>query len=69
MNKELLTCVSLAKPLRIRLKDPIGSFQNKLNLCFDISYPFIKLQVIKHQLPEELYSTTFVKENTINFLK
>jgi len=61
--------ISLAKPLRIRLKDPIDSFQNKLNLCFDSSYPFIRLQVIKHQLPEELYSTTFVKENTISFLK
>lgn len=29
----------------------------------------IKLQVMKHRIPEELYSTSFVKENTIDFLK
>jgi len=61
--------ISLAKPLRIILKDPIDKFQNKLNLCLDSSNSFIKLQVLKHHLPEELYSSTYVKENTINFLE
>jgi arylsulfatase A-like enzyme len=30
---------------------------------------FMKLQVWKHEIPEELYSTSFVKEHTINFLR
>jgi len=29
----------------------------------------VKLQVLKHKIPQELYSTTFVKENTIEFLE
>ncbi len=30
---------------------------------------FLNLQVLHHNVPEELYSTTFVKEHTIKFLK
>ncbi|MFW9879144.1 MAG: sulfatase-like hydrolase/transferase, partial [Candidatus Thorarchaeota archaeon] len=69
VRRKIENNISLAGPLRIRPNDPIESIQNKLNLCFDSLYPFIKLQVIKHQLHEELYSTTFVKETTINFLQ
>jgi arylsulfatase A-like enzyme len=69
VKKKIENNISLVKPLRIRLKDTVGSFQNKLNLSFDSTYPFLDLQIIKHQLPEELYSTSFVKETTINFLK
>ncbi|MBA7694843.1 hypothetical protein ES703_103458 [subsurface metagenome] len=29
---------------------------------------FMKLQVWKHDIPEDLYSTTFVKEHVINYL-
>ena len=60
---------SLAKPLRIRSSDPDSMIQTKLNICFDTSNPLVKLQVLEHKIPEELYSTTFVKETTIDFLK
>ncbi|KKL11565.1 hypothetical protein LCGC14_2544560, partial [marine sediment metagenome] len=56
-------------PLRIKDSDPDSMIQTKLNISFDTSNPLTKLQVLEHKIPEELYSTTFVKESTIDFLK
>jgi len=60
---------SLGKPLRIKLSNPDNLIQTKLNVSFDTSDSSVNLQVLKHKVPEELYSTTFVKENTIEFLE
>jgi len=60
---------SLRKPMRIRLSDTISAMQTKLNLSINTTQSFVNIQVIKHNVPEEVYSTTFVKENTIEFLE
>lgn len=60
---------TLGKPLRIKLNNPDNMIQTKLNISFDTSNPLVRIQVIKHKVPEELYSTTFVKDNTIDFLE
>ncbi|HUW91052.1 MAG TPA: sulfatase-like hydrolase/transferase [Candidatus Nanopelagicaceae bacterium] len=60
---------SLGKPLRIKLSNPDNMIQTKLNISFNTAESLVKLQVLKHKVPEELYSTTFVKENTIEFLE
>jgi arylsulfatase A-like enzyme len=60
---------TLAKPLRIRPNNTDDMIQTKLNISFDTTDPLGKIQVIRTKMPEELYSTTFVKENTIDFLK
>jgi arylsulfatase A-like enzyme len=60
---------SLAKPLKIRQRNTDELIQTKLNICFDTTDPLGKIQVLKNKLPEELYSTTYVKENTIDFFK
>ncbi|NVM17301.1 MAG: sulfatase-like hydrolase/transferase [Candidatus Lokiarchaeota archaeon] len=60
---------SLGKPLRIKLSNPDNLIQAKINVSLNTADPLLKLQVVKHKVPEELYSTTFVKENTIGFLK
>jgi len=61
--------ITLSKPLRIRSRNLDDMIQTKLNISFDTSNPHIKIQVVKHNVPEELYSTSFVKENTIDFLE
>ncbi len=60
---------SLGKPLRIKLKNPDNLIQAKLNISLNTADPLLKVQVVKHKVPEELYSTTFVKDNTIEFLE
>ena len=60
---------ALAKPLRIKQNNTDDMIQVKLNISFDTTDPLGKIQVLKNKLPEELYSTTFVKENTIEFFK
>ena len=60
---------SLGKPLRIKLSNPDNLIQTKLNVSFNTNESSVNLQVLKHKVPEELYSTTFVKENTIEFLE
>jgi len=60
---------SLGKPLRIKLTNPDNMIQTKLNISFNTAESLVKLQVLKHKVPEELYSTTFVKETTIDFLE
>jgi arylsulfatase A-like enzyme len=60
---------NLAKPLRIKENNSDELIQTKLNISFNTTDPLGKIQVLKHKLPEELYSTTFVKENTIDFFK
>ena len=69
VKKKIENNPSLGKPLRIKLSNPDNLIQTKLNICFDTSDPLVKVQVLKHKVPEELYSTTFVKENTIEFLE
>ncbi len=60
---------SLRRPLRIRVNDTDKAIQSKINLCIDTKQSFVNLQVLKHFLPEQLYSTSFVKEKTIEFLE
>ncbi|MHA2399477.1 MAG: sulfatase family protein [Promethearchaeota archaeon] len=60
---------ALAKPLRIRPRSSDEMIQTKLNISFDTTDPMGRIQVLRHKIPEELYSTTFVKEHTIDFLK
>ncbi len=60
---------SLGKPLRMRPRHPLKSIYNKITGSFIPDESTLKLQVIKHKVPVELYSTTFVKEFTINFLE
>jgi arylsulfatase A-like enzyme len=59
----------LAKPLRIKQSNTDDMIQTKLAISFDTSSPLGKIQVLKNKVPEELYSTTFVKEHTIEFFK
>ena len=59
----------LAMPLRIKPSNSDEMIQTKLAISFDTSDPLGKIQVLKNKVPEELYSTTFVKEHTIDFLK
>jgi arylsulfatase A-like enzyme len=60
---------SLGKPLRIKLSNPDNMIQTKLNISFNTAESLVNLQVLRHKIPEELYSTTFVKEHTIEFLE
>jgi arylsulfatase A-like enzyme len=69
VKKKLEKDPSLGKPLRIKLSNPDNMIQTKLNISFNTADSQVKLQVLKHKVPEELYSTTFVKENTIDFLE
>jgi len=69
VKKKIERDPSLGKPLRIKLSNPDSMIQTKLNISLNTTDPLIKIQVVKHKIPEELYSTTFVKENTIEFLK
>jgi len=69
VKKEVERDPSLGKPLRIKSSNPDGLIQAKLNISLNTTDPLLKLQVVRHKVPEKLYSTSFVKENTIEFLK
>jgi arylsulfatase A-like enzyme len=69
VKKKIEKDPTLGKPLRIKLSNPDNMIQTKLNISFNTTDSQIKLQVVKHKVPEGLYSTTFVKENTIEFLE
>ncbi len=67
--------IKLDENLQVKLKiEPNDSTREILKKFTRLMNPnreksFMKLQIWNHEVPEELYSTTFVKENTINFLK
>ncbi len=69
VKKKIERDPSIGKPLRIKLSNPDGLIQAKLNISLNTADPLLKVQVVKHKVPEELYSTTFVKDNTIEFLE
>jgi arylsulfatase A-like enzyme len=60
---------TLAKPLKIKQRNTDDLIQTKLNISFDTTDPLGKIQVLKHKLPEELYSTSYVKDHTIDFFR
>ncbi len=59
----------LCKLFRMKPTTSDATLQDRINWSFKTKGSFLKLQVLRHKVPEELYSTTFVKENTINFLE
>ena len=69
VKKKIERDPSLGKSLRIKLSNPDGLIQAKLNISLNTADPLLKVQVVKHKVPEELYSTTFVKDNAIEFLE
>lgn len=53
----------------LRPKDTEEGFWKKMGRLIDFQESDVKLQVIKHKIPEKLYSSSFVKEMTVDFLK
>ncbi|MBD3339856.1 MAG: sulfatase-like hydrolase/transferase [Candidatus Lokiarchaeota archaeon] len=70
MKKKLKTDEELQIKLGIKPEASEKDIEKKIRRLFHIKVKesFIELQVWKHKLPEELYSTTFVKDNVIKFL-
>lgn len=72
----VISKINLDESLQMRLQiDPndsnkviLDKFLNLYSLAPKNRDSNNSLQILKHEIPEELYSTTFVKENTINFL-
>ncbi|MCP4763276.1 MAG: sulfatase-like hydrolase/transferase, partial [archaeon] len=60
---------NLGRPLKIKPEHPIKKIFRKIVLGFKIKGTFRKLQIVNHKMPEELYSTSYVKERTIKFLE
>ncbi|MFX0135218.1 MAG: sulfatase [Candidatus Hodarchaeota archaeon] len=67
--KEKMKNEQLRKLFRMKPNTSDATLQDRINWSFKTKGSFLNLQVLRHKVPEELYSTTFVKERTINFLE
>ncbi|MFX0073606.1 MAG: sulfatase, partial [Candidatus Hermodarchaeota archaeon] len=71
MMEKLRTDEVLQSKLKIKPDATDKDLEKAIKRCFHIKVKesFVGLQVWKHKIPEELYTTTFVKDNTIQFLE
>lgn len=70
MKEKIRRDEELQAKLKIKLGMSDKELERKIKKCFhfEIRECDVDIQVFKHKVPEELYSTTFVKDNVIGFL-
>ncbi len=70
MKEKVKRDEELQAKLRIKPGSSDKDIEKKIKKCFhfNVKECEVDIQVFKHKIPESLYSTTFVKDNTIGFL-